>query len=283
VGNVRLLFDVGYLARRAFHAARCDAAAVPGMVVAEALRLAAEYDTDLLAFAFDAPPSLRKKAYVWYKADRLAIPDRDAEQARRLNQLAVEVDVLRTAYLPGLGYRNVFHEPGYEADDGIAAAVWDLPCDESAVIVSQDSDLYQLLGPGVVVHRPVQGDVVDEARFSAENFGVRPADWPRVTALAGGKNNMPGAKNVGLKTACKYLAGTLPPSHRGTTIAAAEPWMKSHYYQDNLEVCRLPFRGCPTWVMEPDPDPADVPTRAALLDRLVPRQNAKAMREGIDR
>ena len=99
-------------------------------------------------------------------------------------------------------------EPGYEADDFLAAAArrWRGP----VVVATSDRDAFQLASERVTILQPVKG-VSELARVGPaevrERYGVEPAQVPDFIALRGDSSDrIPGARGVGPKTAADLLA-----------------------------------------------------------------------------
>jgi DNA polymerase-1 len=104
-------------------------------------------------------------------------------------------------------------EPGYEADDFLAAAAkrWKGP----VVVATSDRDAFQLASERVTILQPVKG-VSELARIGPaevrERYGVEPEQVPDFIALRGDSSDrIPGAPGVGAKTAASVLKqyGTL--------------------------------------------------------------------------
>lgn len=253
-----LLFDAPNLLHRSWHAGRRDAGLAELLFLQEVRRLAEQFGTTDVAFCFDGPPLLRKKLLPGYK-ERPPLPPEE-RVARRL--LANRLDELYDLTLPGLGCGNVFWAQGYEADDLIASAVSGLPPADTAVIVSSDQDLWQLLRPDrVVCYNPHSKATLTDEAFRSAWHGLAPKQWAVVKALAGCvSDKVPGIAGVGEKTAAKYLAKQLGPSTKA--FAAIE----GNYYRTvnaNLPLVRLPFADCPAITLRPDDDPARFGRRLA--------------------
>ena len=71
------------------------------------------------------------------------------------------------------------------------------------VIVSSDKDFFQLCDEETVLFRPVQKEVLNQARIS-EKFGIHPTNMALARAMAGDKSdNLPGVPGAGLKSIAK--------------------------------------------------------------------------------
>jgi DNA polymerase-1 len=121
--------------------------------------------------------------------------------------------------LPGLVRAFGFaaaKEPGFEADDFLAAAVQkEEKRGGDALVVTSDRDSFQLASKQTTILQPTRG-VSELARVGPaevrERYGVAPEQVPDFIALRGDPSDrMPGAKGVGPKTAANLLAqyGTL--------------------------------------------------------------------------
>jgi len=257
-------------------------------------RYAAEFDTPDFVFAFDSGPGLREAAFPFYKETRRKRKFTDTEAAAR-DELRRQIDGLRTKYLPELGYGNVFAAKGYEADDVIASVVADLPPGDTAVIVSSDRDLYQLLSRRVSIWTPGKtGGMFGRDGFAAL-YGVHPTQWPEVKAIAGDStDDITGVAGVGEPTAAKWVRGELGPGKKRDAIAAFTTrctWCNTNHsggpencpdddkrvfgtrYNVNLELVTLPYPGCPAFRPVPD-----APVAAAIWDRLCDKLGFSSLR-----
>lgn len=101
-------------------------------------------------------------------------------------------------------------EPGYEADDFLAAAVkQEEGRGGAALVATSDRDSFQLASDRTTILQPTRG-VSQLARVGPaevrERYGVDPAQVPDFIALRGDPSDrLPGAKGVGPKTAADVL------------------------------------------------------------------------------
>jgi 5'-3' exonuclease len=126
-----------------------------------------------------------------------------------------------------------------------------LPPGDKAVVVASDKDLWQLLeGDRVVQYDPRKGEVFGAASLFSE-YGITPAQWVYVKALAGcSGDNVKGVKGVGEITAARYLKGQLTKGVKYSAIKAAEnPF---GILNKNLQLVRLPYPGCPQFQLKSD-------------------------------
>jgi 5'-3' exonuclease len=100
-------------------------------------------------------------------------------------------------------------EPGYEADDFLAAAVTrEEGAGGEALVATSDRDAFQLVSSRTTVLQPVRGNA--PARIGPaevrERYGVDPAQVPDFIALRGDPSDrIPGARGVGAKRAADLL------------------------------------------------------------------------------
>jgi DNA polymerase-1 len=101
-------------------------------------------------------------------------------------------------------------EPGYEADDFLAAAaVAEEAAGGTALVATSDRDAFQLVTDRVTVLQPARGappNRIDPAEVRAR-YGVDPAQVPDFIALRGDPSDkIPGARGIGEKRAADLLA-----------------------------------------------------------------------------
>lgn len=156
------------------------------------------YACDRAVVCFDSKPYLRSKFYPEYKADRKQSSlDEDAlkQVAIARKQIINFIDrfgIVRAEFL------------GNEADDLIGEFCKFSEAYKSIIIMSNDSDLYQLLNGRVFLART--GSLYGIKDFFKEWPLILPADWPRCVALKGSHNGVAGIKGVGDVTAYKAVA-----------------------------------------------------------------------------
>ncbi len=155
-------------------------------------KLLAERRPDAVAVAFDRQEkTFRHELDESYKAQRAAMPDDLVPQIE---------DAKRLCRAMGL---TVVEEPGYEADDLIAALADRAKKKGVRVeIASADKDLLQLVEDDRVVVWHPQKEVLLDAKGVKESFGVPPEKVVDVLALMGDAvDNIPGVAGIGEKGA----------------------------------------------------------------------------------
>ena len=208
-------------------------------------------------FCFDVGKPIRKERYHKYKAGREA-QEIDEEKQKALDEIRNQLTLLRTKYLPYIGYRNVFHQDGYEADDVIASVCQTLTSDawcdkqeyrDDVVVVSSDQDMYQLLNlPQVTIWDPRKRKPFTKKAFHSE-YDISPAQWARVKAMGGcSSDNIPGVERVGEKTAIKFIQGRLNITSKAYEKIVASRKLINKF----LKLTKLPYAGTNEFLIKDD-------------------------------
>lgn len=243
-----LLLDTNYLAWRSFHSTgglsyRGEATGVIYGIMRDIKRFQEIHQTDRIAFCFDHGKNKRLEIDPDYKSGRRKKYENATEEEKEaLRGMREQIQKLKTEYLPELGFKNIFYQNGYEADDMIASVVrsYILQKDSrEAIIVSADKDLYQLLGPQVLMWNPTTQQPYTETCL-VDEFGVEASQWAKVKAMAGcATDDVQGLAGVGEKTACKYILNQLKPS----SLAYSQIRANKEKIKKNLQLVELPLLG----------------------------------------
>jgi len=162
-------------------------------------KLFREERPDYFAVAWDPPgPTFRDEKFSAYKETRAATPD-DLKR-----QIPFVMQVLAALRVP------VLEVAGFEADDVLGTMVDRARAhDVDVVLVTQDKDMLQLVGPRVTVLAPgakAGEQIVYDADRVREKWGVGPEQIPDLLALMGDSiDNIPGVPGIGQKTAVKLI------------------------------------------------------------------------------
>ncbi len=167
--------------------------------------LSNKFKTDKFIFAWDSGKSFRKSIYPEYKAKRKErLEGAPIDEKRAFKQFFI----IRKEVLPAIGFKNNFILTGYEADDIIGSIIKNNSSIEF-LIVSTDSDLYQLLSSHVRIYNSRKKEIYTSLDFFKE-WEILPHRWIEIKAISGcNSDGIEGIKGVGEKTACKYLKGGL--------------------------------------------------------------------------
>jgi DNA polymerase-1 len=153
---------------------------------------------DYLAVTWDVGRTFRHDDYAEYKANRAEMPDDLHMQFQRIDQLLETMDI------------PAYSAEGFEADD-VLAALADQAGDQGVdtLIVTGDTDTFQLVGPHVRVMAPRRsfGDtVIYDEEGIRQRYGLAPEQLIDYKALTGDtSDNVPGVRGVGKKTATRLL------------------------------------------------------------------------------
>src|SRR3954464_4283896 len=127
---------------------------------------------------------------------------------RQFNDELVEQLEVLPKFIAACGFASA-KEPGYEADDFLAAAAAaETRRTGRTLIATGDRDAFQLASATVTILHPVRaGEVVRIGPSQVrERYGVEPAQVPDFTALRGDPSDkLPGARGIGPKSAASLL------------------------------------------------------------------------------
>ena len=248
-----LIFDVPYLCYRSLYTTgglkhNNNPTGVIFGLFWDITRLTSRFNASQIVFCFDHGKLKREEEFKSYKRKRRE-KEKTPDEEKTLAQFRKQVLDLRTKFIPQLGYKNIFFQDGYEADDIIASVVKWLEPNEYAIIISGDKDLYQLLSKQVLVYHPSNHTVVSHLSFE-KNYGIKPDKWAKVKALGGcSSDGIPGIEGIGEKTAISYLNGTLDKKKKAfQLIQNNKKWALKTF----LPLVTLPYRGILNWVATPD-------------------------------
>jgi len=171
-------------------------------------KLVRETKPDQVVIAWDGPGGSRKRKTINknYKEGRKPLRlNRDIKHLTENEELENKLwqQARLFEYLNEMPVSQVML-PEVEADDIIAYVTqMDSLKGWQKVIVSSDKDFFQLCDEETVLFRPVQKEVLNQARIS-EKFGIHPTNMALARAMAGDKSdNLPGVPGAGLKSIAK--------------------------------------------------------------------------------
>jgi len=200
------------------------------------------FNTSNFVFCWDSNTSKRKEIYPEYKANREKKEYTDEEQ--KFNRaFRRQMKKLRTTYLPMIGFRNVFIQRGYEADDIIASlCLYTLDNDDlEGVVISSDEDLYQCIEGNISFYNPRTSKTLTLQSFKKQ-YGIEPIRWGLVKSFAGcTTDNVKGVQGVGEKTAIRYMKkelGTYTKAHQAITSPEG-----INIFNRNKDLVILPMKG----------------------------------------
>lgn len=239
-----VVFDVSYLAHRAFHSmgnlSHDDIPTAVAYGVFQSIETIQRYwetPTSHMIFTFDKGPLKRQDLFAGYKQRRRDQRESSKDKEREHQIINSQIDRLHEEILPRIGFVNNFRFKGYEADDIIAVVCKKLE-DAAVMIVSTDKDLYQLLSKKHYMWNLNTQETFTLKKFQTQ-FGIEPLEWRAVKAIAGcSSDNIPGVHGVGEATAIKWLKNEKISDKRRKDIEAAK---KSGDLKLYWKLVRLPF------------------------------------------
>lgn len=247
-----LLIDCNQLCHAAFHTMkdlsfRGSPTGVIYGFLSSVLKLQDEMHTQNIAYCFDYGRSIRKETYPDYKKKRHSKEYTEEEQIA-YNQLHKQIKKLRRKILPTVGFRNVFSQKGYEADDLIASICLANRKKNKLVIVSSDQDMFQLLHRNVSIYNWRTKTTFTKSHFK-QKYGITPKKWGIVKAMAGcATDEVAGIRGVGEVSAVKFLKNELKPESKiYGLISEGQKIIKR-----NLPLVELPFDGTKTCKLKID-------------------------------
>jgi DNA polymerase-1 len=188
---------------------------------------------DLMFCAWDThEPTFRHEMFTEYKGTRQDTPDDLIQQGPYARRLA---DVFRAISLEA---------PGYEADDIIGTlATQGKAAGYDVLIVSGDSDMLQLVQPGIQVLTTIKGitDTVlyDEAAVETR-YGLKPSQLTDYRALKGdSSDNIPGVPGIGEKTATTLLQAFPTVEEIEARLSEVTPARIQEKIREHLDKMRL--------------------------------------------
>lgn len=195
------------------------------------MKVAKDLKSNKFAFCWDSRQSYRRLMYSDYKGNRKPVDD-DEKENRSI--AFKQFNILRKEVLPNMGFKNIYRQTGFEADDLMAQLAKD---NRDSVIVSTDQDMYQLLDC-CEIYNPRTNKVIKQKDFRKE-YDVSPADWITVKALAGcSSDNVAGIVGVGEKKAIAYIHKKLP---KGVIFDRIESKEGKEIKKRNIKLVTLPY------------------------------------------
>ena len=153
---------------------------------------------DYIIAAFDKGRTFRDDKYAEYKGTRAKMPDELVPQIDRIMQLVAACGI------------PAITAEGYEADDILGTLAKRAARDDiDAIIVTGDSDAFQLIEPRIKVFtsgRMWQDTALYDEALVKERYALTPAQLIDYKALKGDtSDNIPGVKGIGEKTATQLI------------------------------------------------------------------------------
>lgn len=198
-----------------------------------------------IVFCFDHGISIRSKQFLFYKKARQEVEERDWNNRKKI--FLEQIKILKETILKEIGFKNIFYQDGYEADDFIASSCFSSG-DHQCIIIGSDRDFFQLLSPRVIMWNPVTKQPYTEECLLKE-YGVTPKQWVMVKAIAGCRTDgIPGVKSIGEKSAANYITGKMGK----TTMLYKNIEEDKCIAKRNITLVQLPYPGTPIVTIKED-------------------------------
>lgn len=178
------------------------------------IAFASQFPDSKMIFVWDSTYSIRKEVYPDYKKVRGNRDETMTQEEKTNKRMAQEqFTEIRDVMLPLLGFKHVYHQDGFEADD-LMASIKNANKDYKFVIITTDKDMYQLIDNRCMLYNPATKSIQTVNTFS-EEYGCHPSLWGEAKAISGcSTDNVKGVKGVAEKTAIKYLTKKLSPKSK---------------------------------------------------------------------
>lgn len=242
-----LILDCNYLCYRARYAFtdlsyKGSATGVTYGFLKELMFLMEYFDTERLLFCWDSNIKKRKKILSIYKENRekKKLSQNDKEFEKDFRKQLVRI---KNEFLPKIGFKNIFEQKGYEADDLIAAITKSISKSERGIIITADTDLWQCIKGNISCYNPRKKQLMTLKEFR-RIFFMNPKDWAKVKCIAGCKSdNIPGVYRVGELTAISFLNGKLGENTKSYNQILHD-WKEIVLF--NRQLVELPMKGTKT-------------------------------------
>lgn len=200
-----VLIDGHALAFQAYYALPADMATKQGELTnavygftSMLLNTIRDEQPDYVVVAFDTGRTFRHDEYAEYKAHRSRMPEELGDQMERIRQIVEAMNI------------PIVEAEGFEADDVLGTLARQATKQSlSTLIVTGDSDIFQLVNPDVRVllagRRSADTKVYDQDGIR-RRYNLEPQQLVDLKALVGDtSDNIPGVRGVGDKTATPLL------------------------------------------------------------------------------
>jgi len=162
------------------------------------LKAIQDYAPDYVIATFDVGRTFRHEEYAGYKAKRAETPDDLRAQFGRVRELVEALGI------------PIYVKEGYEADDVLGTlSLQASRLGLETIIVSGDTDTFQLVAPGVSVLTPQRGFgevMLYDVQAIRQRYGLEPEQLIDFKAMVGDtSDNILGVPGVGEKTAAALL------------------------------------------------------------------------------
>lgn len=247
INEATLLFDARHAVYRAIHTRDGltsptgeDTRGLHGFLEIVAT-CCAIFRTSRIVLFWDGGVENKRKVHPGYKLRQDAAKTDDEIAQALQTKAAMEVAIQG---VKRLGLPEVYHNQ-FEADDLIGTAIANLT--SRTIIVSDDKDFYQLVGPNVSIWRGVSKKLVGPTEFASQ-FPFTPdkyVDWKALVGESVTGDNIPGVPGFGEKKASTYIGshGSLMAAidYARDRITKPKPYAVDVALANNVEAANLSF------------------------------------------
>ena len=191
---------------------------------------------DYVIVALEGGKTFRHDTYEAYKGTRSSMPDDLRPQVTRVREIIDAMNI------------PIIERQGFEADDVIGSLAGPLARSGLEVlVVTGDSDLLQLVQPGVTAVLPGRPRFQDLRMFDTaaveDRYGFAPAHIPDFKALVGDtSDNIPGVPGIGEKTATALIKAFGTVEAIIDQLGAVTPPRAKNAITENIDQLRLSKR-----------------------------------------
>ncbi len=210
----------------------------------QVLTFAKLFKTNKFIFCWDShrEDSLRKQIYPEYKEKRNK-KELEPDDLQLSKNGLKQFKIIQKEILPRIGFKNIYWQKGYEADDLIATTV--MYHEKDFVCITSDEDMYQLLD-FMDMCKPNNKEIVTYESF-VEKYGITPEQWIDVKAWGGCKSdNVAGVAGVGEGKAIQYIIGKMNPKTK------TYQKFDKNIYDKMRPLVELPFKGTKIFKIKED-------------------------------
>ena len=191
-----------------------------------------EFEPQKVFIAWDGGKSRKRLALLPSYKESRAVEKKTPEQVMNFKELLAQLPIIKRATIDMGLYQ--LGGPGIEADDMLALMAKKADqVGEQAVIISSDSDFYQLVSPRVSVYSVATKKKyrhITHANFTKALDGLLPEQFLEFKALQGdGSDDVPGVNGIGPATARKLLLehGSVDKWHQAVESKTCKPPTKT--------------------------------------------------------
>jgi DNA polymerase-1 len=174
------------------------------------LSISKKVGTNKLLWCFDSKKSIRKSYYPEYKGGRKK--DKTEDDIIFDKSCYELADQIRDEILPSIGFKNIYLQDFYEADDLCAKLIeQDSSTFHDFVCMTSDEDYFQLLKNDNLRELYLVGKTKFYRKSDfIRDYDIDPNKWHLIKAIGGCKSDyVVGVQGVAEKTAIKFLKGEM--------------------------------------------------------------------------